>query len=137
MIGTPNRVEYDQGFFVKNGDGAADVKPIAHLYKPQVYALAAYLKLPEEIATSPPTADTYSLAQGQDEFYFALPYRQMDLAIWALNHGIATEHLAETLRISPQKAGHVYDDIRAKRRATRYLHKAPLLLGPVPEVDHA
>ncbi len=137
VIGTPNRLEYDQGFFVKNGDGAADVKPIAHLYKSQVYAIAAYLKLPEEIATAPPTTDTYSLSQGQDEFYFALPYRQMDLALWALNHGIATERLADALRISRERAGHVYDDIRAKRRATRSLHQSPLLLGPVPEVDRA
>ena len=137
VLGTPNRLEYDQGFFVKNGDGAADVKPIAHLYKSQVYALAEYLRLPVEVATAPPTTDTYSLSQGQDEFYFALPYRQMDLALWALNHGIAAERLAETLGISPQKAGYVYDDIRAKRRATRYLHRPPLLLGLVPEVDRA
>ena len=137
VIGTPNRLEYDQGFFVKNGDGAADVKPIAHLYKSQVYAIAQYLRLPADVAAAPPTTDTYSLSQGQDEFYFALPYRQMDLALWALNHGIATERLAEVLGISRERAGHVYDDIRAKRRATRYLHRLPLLLGPVPEVDRA
>ncbi len=137
VIGTPNRLEYDQGFFVKNGDGAADVKPIAHLYKSQVYALAAYLNLPAEVATAPPTTDTYSLSQGQDEFYFALPYRQMDLALWALNHAIAPAVLAEALGISPEKAGHVYEDIRAKRRATRYLHRQSLLLGPVPEIERA
>lgn len=137
VIGTPNRLEYDQGFFVRNGDGAADIKPIAHLYKSQVYAIARHLGLPEEIATAAPTTDTYSLSQGQDEFYFVLPYRQMDLALWALNHGIATEQLAQALGMSPQKAGHVYDDIRAKRRATRYLHRRPLLLGPVPEIDGA
>jgi len=134
VIGTPNRLEYDQGFFVKNGDGAADLKPIAHLYKSQVYAIAEYLGLPADIATAPPTTDTYSLSQGQDEFYFALPYRQMDLALWALNHGIAKERLAEALGMSPEGAGRVYDDIRAKRRATQYLHKQPLLLGPVPEI---
>jgi NAD+ synthase len=137
VIGTPNRLEYDQGFFVRNGDGAADIKPIAHLYKSQVYALAGYLQLPEDVATAPPTTDTYSLSQGQDEFYFVLPYRQMDLALWALNHGIATEELAEALGISRERAGHVYDDIRAKRRATRSLHRQPLLLGPVPEIDGA
>ena len=135
VIGTPNRLEYDQGFFVKNGDGAADIKPIAHLYKSQVYAIAKYLHLPEGVATAPPTTDTYSLSQGQDEFYFALPYRQMDLALWALNHGVATERLAEVLGISPEKAGHVYDDIRAKRRTTRYLHKQPLFLSSVPDID--
>ncbi len=137
VIGTPNRLEYDQGFFVKNGDGAADAKPIAHLYKSQVYALAQYMQLPAEVATAPPTTDTYSLSQGQDEFYFALPYRQMDLALWALNHGIASEVLAEALGVSPEKAEHVYADIRAKRRATHYLHIQPLLLGPVPEIDCA
>jgi NAD+ synthase len=135
VIGTPNRLEYDQGFFVKNGDGAADIKPIAHLYKTQVYALARHLGLPAGIAAAPPTTDTYSLSQGQDEFYFALPYREMDLALWALNHGIAKEELAEALGMSPERAGRVYDDIGAKRRATRYLHLKPLLLGSVPEID--
>ena len=64
VIGTPNRLEYDQGFFVKNGDGSADAKPIAHLYKSQVYAMARHLGLPEEICGATPTTDTYSLPQG-------------------------------------------------------------------------
>ncbi len=137
VIGTPNRLEYDQGFFVKNGDGSADVKPIAHLYKSQVYALAAYLRLPAEVATAPPTTDTYSLPQGQDEFYFSLPYRQMDLALWALNHGIHPEPLAEMLGLSVETVRHVYDDIRAKRRATQYLHRRPILVAPVVEIESA
>ena len=74
VTGTPNRLEYDQGFFVKLGDGSADVKPIAHLYKTQVYALAEHLGVPEEIRTRPSTTDTYSLPQSQEEFYFSLPY---------------------------------------------------------------
>ena len=73
VAGTPNRLEYDQGFFVKQGDGAADFKPIAHLYKTQVFQLAAYLGVPREILERPPTTDTFSLPQTQEEFYFALP----------------------------------------------------------------
>jgi len=137
VLGTPNRLEYDQGFFVKNGDGAADIKPIAHLYKSQVYALAQFLRLPAEVATAPPTTDTYSLPQGQDEFYFALPYRQMDLALWALNHGISPEPLAEVLGLSAEAARHIYNDIRAKRRATQYLHRRALLVSPVSEIEPA
>lgn len=136
VIGTPNRLEYDQGFFVKNGDGSADVKPIAHLYKCQVYALAKQFGLPAEVAAAAPTTDTYSLAQGQDEFYFALPHRQMDLALWALNHGIAPKVLAEALGVSAEVAQHVYADIRAKRRATQYLHRSAILLGPLAETDN-
>ena len=89
VAGTPNRLEYDQGFFVKQGDGAADLKPIAHLYKTQVYALAEHLGVPEEIRGRPPTTDTFSMAQTQEEFYFALPYDQMDLCLWAHDHGVA------------------------------------------------
>jgi len=134
VVGTPNRLEYDQGFFVKNGDGSADVKPIAHLYKSQVYALARAMGFPEDVCEAEPTTDTYSLPQGQDEFYFALPYRQMDLALWCLNHDVPAEQLAPALGISVQQAGWVYDDIRAKRRTTRYMHLAPQLLFDVPEI---
>src|SRR5687768_5140225 len=135
VIGTPNRVEYDQGFFVKNGDGSADVKPIAHLYKTQVYALARHMKLPEEICAAIPTTDTYSLAQGQDEFYFALPYKQMDIALYALNHGYETAELAKAIDITPEQAANVYRDIEAKRRATRYMHLKPQLVEPVAEIQ--
>lgn len=135
VIGTPNRLEYDQGFFVKNGDGSADVKPIAHLYKTQVYALARHMKLPKEICDAIPTTDTYSLAQGQDEFYFALPYAKMDLALYALNHGYSAEELAPVIGVTAQQAANVYRDIEAKRRATRYMHLKPVLVEPVTELN--
>ena len=122
VVGTPNRLEFDQGFFVKLGDGAADLKPIAHLYKTQVYALARWLGLPEEICNAQPTTDTYTLTQGQDEFFFALPYAQMDLALWSLNQGIGIADLALSLGCNEQEARRVYADIEAKRRAARYLH---------------
>lgn len=134
VVGTPNRLEYDQGFFVKNGDGSADLKPIAHLYKSQVYALAQHLQLPPEICAAVPTTDTYSLAQGQDEFYFALPYQQMDLALWAYNHNVPVPQLAAALGLETEQAQLIYRDIEAKRRATRYLQLPPLLLKSVPEL---
>ncbi len=122
VVGTPNRLEYDQGFFVKNGDGSADVKPIAHLYKTQVYALARYLELPEDICNAPPTTDTYSMAQGQDEFYFALPYDKMDIALLAYNNSQSAADLAGELGIDPEQAEFIYHDIEAKRKATAMLH---------------
>jgi NAD+ synthase len=131
VLGTPNRLEYDQGFFVKNGDGAADIKPIAHLYKTQVYGMARHLGLPERLCNAQPTTDTYSLEQGQDEFYFALPYRAMDLALWALEHGVEAGVLARALDISTEQAAAVYEDIARKRRTTRPLHLPPILLGEV------
>jgi NAD+ synthase len=128
VVGTPNLLEYDQGFFVKNGDGSADVKPIAHLYKTQVYETARALGLPAECLAAIPTTDTYSLAQGQDEFYFALPYKQMDLALWAFKQELPAETLAASLGLSTAQAQYVYDDIVAKRRAAAYLGAPPVLV---------
>lgn len=134
VAGTPNRLEYDQGFFVKQGDGAADVKPIAHLYKTQVYALAAHLGVPEIIRSRPPTTDTFSLEQTQEEFYFALPYDKMDLCLWAKNNGTPVEEVAPALGLTIAQVERVMRDIDAKRRATHYLHERPLLVQPVPEL---
>lgn len=135
VIGTPNRLEYDQGFFVKNGDGSADLKPIAHLYKSQVYQLAEALDVPEEIRRRPPTTDTYSLPQSQEEFYFSLPYDKMDLCLWGINHGIAPDQVAAALGFSADQIHAVYNDIRSKRRTTAYQHAKPLLVDPVSEIQ--
>ncbi len=129
VIGTPNRLEYDQGFFVKGGDGLADIKPIAHLYKTQVYALAKYLGLPDLICNAIPSTDTYSLQQGQDEFYFALPYQQMDLALWGYNNGVAANIVASELNIPAEKIVYAYKDIETKRKTTRYLHMPAQVLA--------
>lgn len=136
VAGTPNRLEYDQGFFVKLGDGAADLKPIAHLYKSQVYQIAEYLGVPEEIRMRPPTADTYSMPQGQAEFYFSLPYREMDLCLYAKNHGIAPAKLASAIGLSAEQAQRILDDIDTKRATTRYLHLRPLLMEKVSEIPY-
>jgi NAD+ synthase len=134
VIGTPNRLEYDQGFFVKNGDGAADVKPIAHLYKTQVYRLAEYLDLPAIIRNRPPTTDTYSLAQSQEEFYFSLPYQKLDLCLYARNNELPAGAIASAIGLTTEDVERVLRDIDQKRRATRYLHLEPQLIAPVPEV---
>jgi NAD+ synthase len=134
VAGTPNRLEYDQGFFVKNGDGAADLKPIAHLYKTQVYQLAAYLGIPEEIRKRPPTTDTYPLDQSQEEFYFPLPYDRMDLCLYAKNHDIQPEEVAPLIGLTAEQVARVYHVIDSTRSATRYLHRPPVLCEEVPEV---
>ncbi len=135
VIGTPNRLEYDQGFFVKLGDGAADVKPIAHLYKTQVYMLAEYLGVPEEIRNRRPTTDTYSLPQGQDEFYFSLPYERMDICLYGKNNGLPIAEVARGAGLTVEQLKRVYADIDTKRKTTRYLHLAPFLLGQVSEIS--
>lgn len=136
VSGTPNRLEYDQGFFVKLGDGAADVKPIAHLYKSQVYALAEQLGVPAEIRSRPSTTDTYSLPQSQEEFYFSLPHQRMDLCLFGKNNDVPVEEVAAAAELTLEQVQRVYRDIEQKRSTTAYLHLAPELAGDVPEISH-
>ena len=134
VAGTPNRLEYDQGFFVKQGDGAADFKPIAHLYKTQVYQLAEFLGVPQAIRSQPPTTATFSLPQTQEEFFFGLPYGQMDLCLYGRNRGVPAAEVAGATGLTAAQVERVYRDIDQKRRTTRPLHLGPLLVRPVPEV---
>jgi NAD+ synthase len=135
VVGTPNRQEYTQGFFVKLGDGAADIKPIAHLYKTQVYQMAEFLGIPDAIRKRPPTTDTYSMPQSQEEFYFSVPYDKMDLCLYGKNHGVLPEEVAPAVGMTARQVKRVYRDIDAKRKATCYLHTHSLLIDKVEDIS--
>jgi NAD+ synthase len=135
VIGTPNRLEYDQGFFVKGGDGLADVKPIAHLYKSQVYQLAEFLGVPQEIRGQTSTTATYSLPQTQEEFYFSLPLLDFDLALAGYDRGLPPEAVAEEVGLPPSRLTAVYRDIERRRETARYLHHAPAPLDQTEPLD--
>ena len=134
VCGTPNRLEYDQGFFVKQGDGAADFKPIAHLYKTQVFAIAAAQGVPKGILQRTPTTDTFSLPQTQEEFYFSVPYPVMDLCLYAHNHSVPARETAGATGLTEEQVERVFRDIDSKRRTTLPLHLPPLLQEPVLEI---
>jgi NAD+ synthase len=137
VAGTPNRLEYALGFFVKNGDGAADFKPIAHLYKTQVYDLGKFLGVPEEILRRPPTTDTYSLEQSQEEFYFSLPLDKMDLCLYGKNAGVSAAEVGAAIGLTAEQVKHVFASIDSKLKATVYLQSSPQLIEPVPEAREA
>jgi NAD+ synthase len=128
VIGTPNRLEYDQGFFVKGGDGLADVKPIAQLYKTQVYQLAEHLGIPAGIISRPPTTDTFSLPQTQEEYYYALPVRVLDQVLFAHANGREPSSVAAELGLTTEAVVAAYQDIEQKRTTTRSLHITGLLV---------
>ena len=127
VVGTPNRLEYEQGFFVKGGDGLADLKPIAHLYKTQVYQFAEFLGVPVAVTSRPPTTDTFSLPQSQEEFYYLLPTSTLDQVMYAHEAGLAPEFVAEEVGLTPDQVRAAYRDVEQKRVTTRYLHLGPQL----------
>ncbi|MGI6415807.1 MAG: NAD(+) synthase [Thermoguttaceae bacterium] len=136
VVGTPPKNEHGLGFFVKFGDGAMDVKPIAHLYKTQVYQLAEFLEIPEAIRKRPPTSDTYSAGSTQEEFFFRLPFEILDLLWYAWEHQIPVDEVAGEMDLSENQVQHVYQDFARKVQATQYLRTPPLgCLGSDQEPD--
>ena len=130
VVGTANRNEHEQGFFVKFGDGGVDIRPIAHLFKTQVYRLAEYLEVPAEIRRRPPTTDTYSAATTQEEFFFRLPFALMDRLWSAHERNIPLDTVAAEAGLTVEQVSRVFQDLDRKRRTTEYLRMAPLDLGP-------
>ncbi len=126
VIGTGNKNEHDQGFFVKYGDGGADVKPIAHLFKTQVFQLAEYLNVPEEIQNRIPTTDTYSAEQTQEEFFYRLPFDVMDTIWYGMEQNVVVEEIADALQLKPEQVSNVIADIKRKIAGTEYLRMNPI-----------
>ena len=126
VIGTANKNEHDQGFFVKYGDGGVDIKAIGHLFKTQVYQLAEYLGVPEEIRRRTPTTDTYGAPCNQQEFFFRLPFETMDLLWFAQEHNVPLAEVAQVMGLTEIQVRRAFDDFTRKLRGTDYLRLAPL-----------
>ena len=126
VIGTANKNEHDQGFFVKYGDGGVDIKAIGHLFKTQVYQLAEYLGVPEEIRRRTPTTDTYGAPCNQQEFFFRLPFETMDLLWFAQEHNVPLAEVAQVMGLTEIQVRRAFDDFTRKLRGTEYLRLAPL-----------
>ena len=125
VIGTGNKNEHEQGFFVKYGDGGADIKPIAHLFKIQVYQLAEHLDVPQEIRQRIPTTDTYSAECTQEEFFFRVPFEVGDVVWYAMEKGIPVGEVADELGLTEDQVRNIQNDIQRKIRATEYLRAEP------------
>ncbi len=127
VAGTGNKDEHEQGFFVKYGDGGADIKPIAHLFKIQVYQIAEYLGIPQEIIKRTPTTDTYSAEVTQEEFFYGLDFYRMDMLWHALELNVPVDEAARVLGLTPEQVGRAYSNIKRKIDATEYLRMHPLM----------
>jgi NAD+ synthase len=126
VIGTPNKHEVEQGFFVKYGDGGADVMPIGHLFKTQVYQIARYLGVPEEIIARTPTTDTYSAEQTQEDFFYQLPFEVMDLIWYGWENGYPAAEVAPVMGKSEKEIENIYKSFDRKKKTTEYLRMKPI-----------
>ena len=107
VIGTGNKNEHDLGFFVKYGDGGVDVQPIAHLFKTQVYMLAAYLDIPQNIRSRVPTTDTYPGGSTQEEFFYRIPFDILDTVWHGFESGVPQAEIAQALDLETEQVDRI------------------------------
>jgi len=126
VVGTANKHEVEQGFFVKHGDGGVDLMPIGHLYKTQVYQLAETLGIPGEIIRRTPTTDTYSAEQSQEEFFFQMPFLELDLLWYGFENEYGIAEVAAELGKPAEEVELIFGNFSRKKRTTEYLRMRPL-----------
>jgi NAD+ synthase len=127
LLGTCNKTELAVGFFVKHGDAATDVDPLASLYKTQVRQLAAYLRVPPAIVGRPPSPDVFPGLT--DEQAMQIDYPTLDRVLWGLERGLAHEDIASGLHLSIERVRYV----ETLTRRAAFLREAPR----APTVLHA
>lgn len=125
VAGTTNRSEMELGDFCKYGDGGVDIEVIAHLYKLQVYQLARYLSIRQEIIERTPSPDTFSAEVSDKEFYFCLPFETLDILLYAKESSVPHEDIAAATGLTEEQIKRVFKDFEAKRKATESLRHIP------------
>jgi len=122
VCGTSNKSEMLVGYFTKYGDGGVDIMPIADLYKTQVWELARYLKIPDELISKPPTA---GLIAGQTaEKELQLSYTDLDKILAGLEQKVDIGEIANIAGVNKS------DVERIKKMRIKSQHKRRMPLVP-------
>ncbi len=129
VAGTTNRTEMILGDFCKYGDGGTDIEALAHLYKNQIYQLAAHLGVIGEIIQREPSPDTFSLPVSDHEFFFRIPFSKIDFLLYAWEHQVPSEETASVLELSQEAVKRAFQDFASKNRATMHLREMPHVLN--------
>lgn len=125
VAGTTNRTEMILGDFCKFGDGGTDLEALAHLYKDQIYQLADYLNIIQEIVKREPSPDTFSLPVSDQEFFFRIPFDKLDLLLYAWEHDVSLSEAANVIGLSEDAVKRVFADFTSKNSATTHLREMP------------
>lgn len=129
VLGTSNRTELLLGYFTKYGDGAADLRPLAGLYKTEIRALAAAVDVPPRIIEKPATADLWV---GQtDETDLGAPYGLLDIILHKLvDENLSIAGTADELGISTETVAE-YAEMHVATRHKRHQPSTPAFDRPV------
>ena len=100
VVGTTNKSEFLQGYFVKYGDGGTDVEPLTSLYKSQIYQIGEFLRVPQEILKKDASPDIWSFNTSDEEFFYSVPYHVVDLILYARENNMPKSEIQKISGLS-------------------------------------
>ncbi len=125
VVGSTNKSEWIQGYFVKYGDGGVDIEPIAELYKTQVYQLAKNLEIPVEIINRKASPDTWSYDVSDEEFFFGVPYKIMDILWYTKENDIPISKIGKLIDLEEEKILRILGQLEKKALSSENMRKMP------------
>jgi NAD+ synthase len=125
VVGTTNKTEYLQGYFVKYGDGGSDIEPLVHLYKTQIYQIANFLKLPEEIINQDASPDVWSFKTSDEEFFYAVPYNIVDLILYGREKNLSINEIIKFSNLESEKIEKLIQFQNQKQNKSQTMREKP------------
>jgi NAD+ synthase len=125
VMGTTNKSEYLQGYFVKYGDGGSDIEPIVNLYKSQIYQLGQFLDIPKEILTKDASPDVWSFTTNDEEFFYSVPYDTVDLILYARENDLPIKEIQKLSNLSTENIENLLRFQNQKQNKSQHMREIP------------
>jgi len=125
VIGTTNKSEYLQGYFVKYGDGGSDIEPLVNLYKSQIYQLGEFFNVPKEVLIKDASPDVWSFTTNDEEFFYSVPYDVVDLILFARENKLSVNEIQKHSKISTENIENLLRFQNQKQIKSQHMREIP------------
>ena len=125
VVGTTNKSEFLQGYFVKYGDGGTDIEPLSNLYKSQIYQISEFLNIPREIHEKDASPDIWSLKTSDEEFFYSVPYHIVDLILYARENNMTESEIEKISDLSLEQIKKLLQFQNQKQVKSQHMREIP------------
>ncbi len=125
VVGTTNKSEFLQGYFVKYGDGGTDIEPLTNLYKSQIYQIGETLQVPIEIIEKDASPDIWSFNTSDEEFFYSVPYSVVDLILYARENNMTKSDIGKISNLSLEKIETLLQFQNQKQIKSQHMREIP------------
>jgi len=125
VVGTTNKSEFLQGYFVKYGDGGSDIEPLVNFYKSQVYQIGDFLNIDNDIMINAASPDVWSYSTTDEEFFYTVPYNIVDLILYSRLNNLSVSEIQQLSNLSEEKIQSLIKFQNIKEEKSKHMRELP------------